>query len=133
MALWQRRSDGVIHHSKEGSQCTSIAFGKRCQGAGVRPSTESVGDCYDNAVCESFFATFECELLDRPRFRSHADARMVVFEFIKGWHNPRRRHSAIGYLSPVNYERSQLPTRSPKSTTVHKTRTTPSTSSRQLV
>ena len=77
--------------------------------AGVRPTTESVGDCYDNAMCESFFTTLECELLERRRFRSHAEARMTVFEFIEGCYNPRRRHSAIGYLSPVNYERSQLP------------------------
>ena len=109
MALWQRRPDGVIHHSDQGSQYTSIAFGQRCHDAGVRPSTGSVGDCYDNAMCESFFATLECELLQRRRFRSHAEARMAVFEFIEGWYNPRRRHSAIGYLSPVNYERSKLP------------------------
>jgi putative transposase len=109
MALWQRRPDGVIHHSDQGSQYTSIAFGNRCRVAGVRPSTGSVGDCYDNAMCESFFATLECELLDRRRFRSHTEARMAVFEFIEGWYNPRRRHSAIGYLSPINYERSQLP------------------------
>ena len=109
MALWQRRPDGVIHHSDQGSQYTSLAFGKRCRDAGVRPSTGSVGDCYDNAMCESFFATLECELLERRRFRSHAEARMAVFEFIEGWYNPRRRHSAIGYQSPVNYERSQLP------------------------
>ena len=64
--------------------------------------------------CESFFATLECELLDRRRFRSRDEARMAIFEFIEGWfiegwYNPRRRHSAIGYLSPVNYERSKLP------------------------
>ena len=100
---------GVIHHSDQGSQYTSLAFGKRCRDADVRPSTGSVGDCYDNAMCESFFATLECELLERRRFRSHAEARMAVFEFIEGWYNPRRRHSAIGYQSPVNYERSQLP------------------------
>ncbi len=70
---------------------------------------ESVGDCYDNAMCESFFATLQCELLDRTRFRSHAEARMAVFESIEGWYNPRRRHSSIGYLSPINYERSKLP------------------------
>ena len=109
MALWQRRPDSVIHHSDQGSQYTSIAFGKRCRDAGVRPSTGSVGDCYDNAMCESFFATLECELIDRRRFRSHAEARIAVFEFIEGWYNPRRRHSAIGYLSPINYERSRLP------------------------
>ena len=109
MALAQRRPEGVIHHSDQGSQYTSIAFGRRCREAGVRPSMGSVGDCYDNALCESFFATLECELLDRHRFRSQAEARMAVFEFIEGWYNPRRRHSAISYLSPLDYERSKLP------------------------
>ena len=65
----------------------------------------SVGDAYDNAMCESFFATLECELLDRSRFKTQAEARMAVFEFIEGFYNPRRRHSSIGYLSPVEYER----------------------------
>lgn len=105
MALWQRRPDGVIHRPDQGAQYTSLAFGARCREAGVRPSMGSVGDCYDNALCESFFATLECELLDRRRFRSQAEARMAVFGFIEGWYNPRRRHSALGYLSPVEYER----------------------------
>jgi transposase InsO family protein len=109
MALAQRRPEGVVHHSDQGSQYTSIAFGRRCREAGVRPSMGSVGDCYDNALCESFFATLECELLDRHSFRSQAEARMAVFEFIEGWYNPRRRHSSIGYLSPIDYERTQLP------------------------
>jgi putative transposase len=105
MALGQRRPTDVIHHSDQGSQYTSIAFGKRCREAGVRPSMGSVGDAYDNALCESFFATLECELIDRRRFRSQAEARMAVFTFVEGWYNPRRRHSALGYLSPVDYER----------------------------
>lgn len=105
MALWQRRPEDVVHHSDHGCQYTSIAFGKRCQEAGVRPSMGSVGDCFDNAMCESFFATLECELLDRRRFESQAVAKMAVFEFIEGWYNPHRRHSSIDYLSPVNYER----------------------------
>jgi putative transposase len=105
MAVWQRRPHGVIHHSDQGSQYTSIALGTRCREAGVRPSMGSVGDAYDNALCEAFFATLECELLDRRRFRSQAEARMAVFAFIEGWYNPRRRHSALGYLSPVEYER----------------------------
>src|SRR3989442_15938651 len=66
----------------------------------------SVGDAYDNAMCESFFATLECELLDRDRFRTQADARLAIFDFIEGWYNPRRRHSALDYLSPMIYERS---------------------------
>jgi putative transposase len=105
MALWQRRPSGVIHHSDHGSQYTSIAFGKRCREAGVRPSMGSVGDAYDNAMAESFFATLECELLDRRRFKTQAEARMAVFEFIEGFYNPRRRHSSLGYLSPIDYER----------------------------
>ena len=105
MALYQRRPEGVIHHSDQGSQYTSIAFGQRCQQAGVRPSMGSVGDCYDNAMCESFFATLECELIDRYRFRTQAEARMKVFRYIEGWYNPSRRHSRLDYLSPVKYER----------------------------
>ena len=65
----------------------------------------SVGDAYDNAMCESFFATLECELLDRCRFKTQTEARRTVFEFIEGFYNPRRRHSSIGYLSPIDYER----------------------------
>jgi putative transposase len=105
MALAMRRPKGVIHHSDQGSQYTSIEFGHRCREAGVRPSIGSVGDAYDNAMCESFFATLECELLDRRRFKTQAEARIAVFEFIEGFYNPRRRHSSIGYLSPIDYER----------------------------
>ena len=104
MALQQRRPDHVIHHSDQGSQYTSLAFGLRCWLAGVRPSMGSVGDCYDNALCESFFATLECELIDRRCWQSHDQARADVFGFIEGWYNTRRRHSAIGYLSPVDFE-----------------------------
>jgi putative transposase len=109
MALGQRRPRDVIHHSDQGSQYTSLAFGARCREAGVRPSMGSVGDAYDNAMCESFFATLECELLDRRRFRSRAEARMAIFSFIEGWYNPRRRHSGLGYLSPIDYEEAQTP------------------------
>ena len=105
MALLRRRPKGVIHHSDQGSQYTSIGFGQRCRDAGVRPSMGSVGDAYDNAMCESFFATLECELLARHRFKTQAEARSAVFDFIEGFYNPRRRHSSIGYLSPIDYER----------------------------
>lgn len=105
MALQQRRPTDVIHHSDQGCQYTSLAFGQRCQRAGVRPSMGSVGDCYDNAMCESFFATLECELILRTHFSSLQQARLAVFDFIEGFYNPRRRHSAIGYLSPINFER----------------------------
>jgi len=105
MAVWRRRPEGVIHHSDQGCQYTSVAFGRRCDEAGVRPSMGSVGDCFDNAMCESFFATLECELLDRVRFRTQVEARMAVFDFIEGWYNPSRRHSGIKYLSPMEFER----------------------------
>lgn len=105
MALGQRRPTSVIHHSDQGTQYTSIAFGIRCKEAGVRPSMGSVGDAYDNAMCESFFATLECELLERERFRNQAEAKMRVFDFIEGWYNPHRRHSSLGYESPITFER----------------------------
>lgn len=108
MAIGQRKPTNVIHHSDQGSQYTSIAFGARCKEAGVRPSMGSVGDAYDNAMCESFFATLECELLDRRKFKTKAEARMAIFEFIEGWYNPGRRHSALGYKSPINYEKDAL-------------------------
>jgi putative transposase len=106
MALWQRRPQAVIHHSDQGTQYTSIAFGLRCKEAGVRPSMGSVGDAYDNALCESFFATLECELIERRKFRNQAEAKMAVFDFIEAWYNPHRRHSALGHRSPVNYEKN---------------------------
>jgi putative transposase len=105
MAIWRRRPENVIHHSDQGTQYTSIAFGRRCKEAGIRPSMGSVGDCYDNAMCESFFATLECELLDRRSFKTQHEAGLEVFDFIEGWYNPRRRHSALGYLAPNVYER----------------------------
>jgi putative transposase len=106
MALGQRRPAAVIHHSDQGSQYTALAFGKRCQEAGVRPSMGSVGDCFDNAMCESFFATLECELLERRHFKTQIEARMAIFEFLEGWYNPHRRHSTINYLSPIDFERT---------------------------
>ncbi len=104
MALERRKPQDVIHHSDQGCQYTSIEFGRRCREAHVRPSMGTVGDCFDNAMCESFFATLECELLDRRTFRTQAEARMAVFTFIEGFYNPRRRHSAIGNISPMRFE-----------------------------
>jgi len=108
MALGQRRPTAVIHHSDQGTQYTSIAFGLRCRAVGVRPSMGSVGDCFDNAMCESFFATLECELLARRKFKTPAEARLATFEFVEGWYNSRRRHSALGYLSPAEFERQAV-------------------------
>jgi putative transposase len=94
----------VLRRPFESSQYSSIEFGHRCRDAGVRPSMGSVGDAYDNAMCESFFATLECELLARCRFKTQAEARNATFAFIEGFYNKRRRHSSIGYLSPIDYE-----------------------------
>jgi putative transposase len=105
MALGQRRAKGVVHHSDHGTQYTSIAFGLRCQEAKVRPSMGTVGDAYDNAMCESFFATLERELLARRRFATKAEARMAIFEFIESWYNPIRRHKRLGRISPIEFER----------------------------
>ncbi len=105
MAIGQRQPAAVIHHSDQGCQYTSVAFGHRCREVGVRPSMGSVGDCYDNAMAESFFATLECEVLDRRRFHTQAEAKMALFDWIEGWYNPRRRHSGLGRVSPLTYER----------------------------
>jgi len=112
MALWQRKPEQVIHHSDQGCQYTSIAFGERCRDAGVRPSMGSAGDCFDNAMAESFFATLECELLDRRCFRNQREARLAIFQFIEGWYNPHRRHSGIDKMSPVNFERKYIQAKS---------------------
>ena len=104
MAVRRRQPQAVIHHSDRGSQYTAIAFGHRCRQAGVRPSMGSVGDAYDNAMCESFFATLECELIDRTTLHTPKEAELAVFQFIEGWYNTRRRHSALGYDSPTEYE-----------------------------
>jgi putative transposase len=108
MAIVQRRPRSVIHHSDRGCQYTSYAFGKRCREADVMPSTGSTGDAYDNAMAESFFATLEREVINRRRFKTQAEARIAIFTWLEGWYNPRRRHSSLGYLSPINYERKML-------------------------
>ena len=107
MAVARRSPSGVIHHSDQGCQYTSIEFGKRCREAGVRPSMGSVGDCFDNAMCESFFATLECELIDRSTFRTHDEARYAIIDFIEGFYNTRRRHSSLSQRSPVQFESCQ--------------------------
>ena len=105
MAITQRKPrHGLIHHSDRGSQYTSLAFGKTLADAGVLQSIGRRGDAFDNAVAESFFATLETELFDRTTFMTRDQARIGVFDFIEGFYNPRRRHSALGYLSPDAYE-----------------------------
>ena len=107
MALTRRRPSQVIHHSDHGSQYTSKHFLDTCRQAQVQVSMGSVGDCYDNAMAESFFATLETELIDqqpRRRFQDRAQARAKIFDYVEGFYNPHRRHSALGQVSPVDYE-----------------------------
>ena len=108
MALHNRRPKDVIHHSDRGCQYTSIAFGRRCREAGVVPSMGSVGDAYDNALAESFFATLEKELIAHSSWKNRTEARLAVFDYIEGFYNTRRRHSSIGMLSPIEFERRFL-------------------------
>ncbi len=110
MAITQRSPKGVVHHSDQGSQYTSVAFGMHCHRNGIIPSMGSVGDCYDNALAESFFATLECELLDQTSFPTRRQAQHEVFTWIEGWYNPHRRHSSLGQISPAEHERRHQPT-----------------------
>jgi putative transposase len=105
MATQTRRPDTVIHHSDQGCQYTSIAFGLACRRANITPSMGSVGDCFDNALAESFWATLERDLLSRYRFATRLDARTAIFDYIEGFYNPHRRHSALGQISPAEFER----------------------------
>lgn len=106
LALARRQPDrGLIHHSDHGSQYTSFAFGHRCREAGIAPSMGAVGSAYDNAMAESFFASLECELFDRSHFCTREAARLAVFDYLETWYNPRRRHSALQYASPMQFER----------------------------
>ena len=106
MALHTRRPGSVIHHSDQGSQYTSLAFGKRCAQMDVKPSMGTVGDAYDNAMAESFFASLECELINRRSWKTKAEARLAIFTWIEAWYNPLRRHSGLGHRSPNKFERS---------------------------
>jgi putative transposase len=107
MAIWRRgqmQAAGAIHHSDQGSQYTSFAFTRRLAAEGLVGSMGSVGDALDNAMCESLIGTMKIEKLDRQPWRSVEDVRAAVFEWIETWYNRRRRHSALGYLSPLQYE-----------------------------
>jgi len=105
LALQRRRpAVGLIHHSDRGCQYTSLAFGQHLRASGLVPSTGSVGDCYDNAVAESFFASLKVELVDRHDWPTRAAARVAIFEYIEVWYNRQRLHSTLGYVSPVQFE-----------------------------
>jgi putative transposase len=107
MAVRARRpAPGLIHHSDHGCQYTSLAFGQQLRAAGIVPSMGSVGDCYDNAVVESFFSTLKVELLGRRPWPTRVAARLATFEFIEVWYNRRRRHSTLGYRTPSEVDQA---------------------------
>lgn len=114
MALHQRRpGPGLIHHSDQGSQFVSLAFGQAARDAGIAVSMGSKGDCFDNAVAESFFSTFKKELIRREGpFPTRVDLRLAAFDYIEAFYNRQRRHSTLGYLSPEQYEKISLPPKS---------------------
>jgi putative transposase len=101
----RRPAPGLIHHSDRGSQYTNAAYQRCLQTHGLVPSMSRVGDCWDNAVMESFFATLKTELLATAHWPTRNDAQRALHGFIDRWYNHQRRHSALGYLSPIAYER----------------------------
>jgi putative transposase len=106
MAVWRRQPpDGqTVAHSDHGSQYTSWAFGRRLRRAGLLGSMGSIGDCFDNAVAESFFGTLQLELLDEHHWHTRDELALAIFDWIEAWYNPRRRHSYCDMLSPIDYE-----------------------------
>jgi transposase InsO family protein len=104
MAISNRNPDGTIIHSDQGTQFTSWAFTQRARDSGLLPSMGSVGDCYDNAVIESFWARMQVELLDRKRWTTRIELANAIFEYLEIFHNRQRRHSALGMLTPAEFE-----------------------------
>ena len=106
MALWRRQppEGQTVAHSDHGSQYTSWAFGRRLRGAGLLGSMGTIGDCFDNAVAESFFGTLQLELLDEHHWHTRDELALAIFDWIETWYNPRRRHSYCQMLSPIDYE-----------------------------
>jgi putative transposase len=106
MAIWRRRPPAgqTSAHSDHGSTYTSWAFGRRPRAAGLLGSMGSIGDAYDNALAESFFGTLQLELLDEHHWHTRRQLALAIFEWIEAWYNPRRRHTSIGSLSPIDYE-----------------------------
>jgi putative transposase len=109
MAVWRRRPvAGLVHHSDRGVQYTAISFGKRLEEVGIVPSMGRTGTALDNAMAESFIATLKSELVHRRRFPDREVARSAIFEYLEGFYNRHRLHSALGYKSPVNYEEATM-------------------------
>jgi putative transposase len=110
MAVWRRRPVAglLVHHSDRGVQYTAISFGKRLEEVGIVPSMGRTGTALDNAMAESFLATLKTELVHRRRFPDREVARSAIFDYLEGFYNRRRLHSALGYKSPVSYEEATM-------------------------
>jgi len=109
MAVWRRRpAAGLVHHSDRGVQYTAISFGKRLEEVGIVPSMGRTGTALDNAMAESFIATLKTELLHRRRFPDREAARSAIFDYLEGFYNRRRLHSALSYRSPADYEEATM-------------------------
>src|SRR3954470_16377160 len=109
MAVTRRRpKPGLVFHSDQGSQFAALGFGQACRDAGIAQSIGSKGCAYDNAVAESFFATLKKELVHRRSWPTRRELTGEIFEYIEAFYNPRRRHSTLGMLSPIDYENSTL-------------------------
>jgi putative transposase len=109
MAVARRRPQpGLIHHSDQGSQYVSLALGQAARDAGIARSMRSKGDCYDNAVAESFFATLKKELVHRRSWPTRRELATEVFDYIETFYNRIRRHSTLGMLSPLHFEDGTL-------------------------
>ena len=109
MAIWRRKpAAGLIHHTDRGSQYTAISFGKRLEEVGIMPSMGRTGTALDNAMAESFIATLKTELVHRQRFPDREVARSAIFEYLEGFYNRRRLHSALSYRSPADYEEATM-------------------------
>jgi transposase InsO family protein len=110
MAIENRKAEGVVIHSDHGTQFTSWAFTRRALDSGLVPSMGSIGDCYDNGMMESFWARMQVELLNRRRWRTRLELANAIFEYLEIFHNRQRRHSSLGMLTPIEYERRHQPT-----------------------
>jgi putative transposase len=108
MAIDTRRpQSGTVIHSDQGTVFGSWAFTQRTKDSGLVPSMGSVGDCYDNSMIESFWSRMQVELLDAKRWKTPVELANAIFDYLEVWHNRRRRHSKLGMLSPIEFERSQ--------------------------
>lgn len=106
MAVHQRRvPPGLIHHSDQGAQYSCVAYQRHLTQLGVTPSMSRKGNCYDNAVAESFFSTLKNELIHHQTYHTRDDASREIFAFIEGFYNRQRLHQSLGYLSPLEFER----------------------------